>query len=643
MPQSLKPVQRCGATNNWNAALLAKRVSDVHIDTLLELSNYTIPVSDLASSEYWARCYDLLRFTLGYYGVEEVKPTAEETERDLESLLRLLALHRRFLITMLPKNNRIVKVGKAVGQSVSADCFVCICLNLACQLLIDPTLLDAETYDVSFVGASRLNMCVHGEAVPVARYSQQQLYTSWQLCADNWLSVDMHDTEAVLDLIDYRQALLYRTAQVMNAHFPLAAGEEGRDLFMLDMADRAAATGGTISSYVQWREIDEKSGRCGGVERSTRWVQEVLAFYSTTEMLLAIHFETVAPLTMAARPMRSYRSRLLLAFFGGEGAVTLEDASRFYDDSLVAFERFLSRERAAEIRDTTVARRLSKRVRKHMLSPAYKRVVLFGNGLMGHSGHNQLEKESLPKISRYHLTNNLHRIPMLDYVAGDLFPGTPGARDLALLAVFEQDILCANRNMKFGREAVLADYDLWRWLLPTPLTRAEEKHMGGCHESSLGNWEPARGTVFDPDDADTWCLPIRMRDKRMPAASMPCIVKLARNYYVYHHRVFYPCTGGGVVEAIFLWSLIVVSVCTNCEFRRGNPSRTDNVVDMGFLRPYLEDMVDAHVKRVPGPVRRVLDSRVPPEPGDVQDLDKDALLEHQRQAISRLFSRTRDL
>lgn len=614
----------------------------MHIDTLEELSNYTIPVDYLASSEYWARCYDLLLFTLGFYGIEdEAEDEARDPKaeaRDLDNLVRLLVQHRRFLLTMMPKNNQIVKVGKALGQSVSADCFVCMCLNMACQVLIDPQLQDEAAADTSFPAVRRLHMAVHGSAASITHYSQQQVYYSWQVCSEHWLSVDMHDQEALFDLIDYRQALLYRTAQIMIAHIPIAKGDESRDLFLLDMADRSAATGGTISSYVQWRE----DKNAGGVERSTRWVQEVLSFYSTTEMLTAIHAETVLPRTVAPSEAEAYRSQLLLAFFAGQGTVGLAEASSFYDVTVAAFERFLATDRAATIKDTTVARRLSKRIRKHMTPPSYKRIVLFGNGLMGHSGQNQLEKESLPKITRFHITGALHRFPMSDFVAGDLFPSVPGARDLALLAVFEQEILCANRNMKFGREVVLADYDLWRWLLPTPLTRAEDKHMGGYHESSIGTWEPDRGAQFRPD-SDDWCLPIRLRNRGGRASAMPCIVKLCRNYYVYHFGTFYPCERAGVSEAILLWILIIMSVCTGCEYRRAYRGRSDNAVDMGFLRPFLEGMVDARVKRVPAPVRRVLDSRIPSRPGDVQDMGKAAVSKRRREAISRLFASTRDV
>lgn len=623
---------RQGATNNWNAALLAKRVSDVHIDTLYELSNYTIPVDYLASSEYWARCYDLLLFTLGYYGSSE-RADIEEATDDLESLLRLFKLHRRFLIVMMPKNNQIVKVGKALGQSVTVDCFVCMCLNLACQALIDPGLQDEATYDASFPAARHLHMAVHGETVPIARYSQQQLYYSWQVCSENWLSVDMlRDEEALLDLIDYRQALLYRTAEIMIAHFPIERGQEDRTLYMLDMADRSPVSAGTISSYVQWSEEGT------GVERSTRWVQEVVSFYATTEMLLAMHVETVLP------KVRNVDPQLLLAFFsaGTElGAVGLAEAERFYRDTVRAFERFLVTERAEDIQDATVAKRLSKRIRKHMVPPPYKRIVLFGNGLMGHSDHNQLEKESLPKITRFHLTGALHRFTVCDFVAGDLFPDVPGARDLAIICVFEQEILCANRNMKFGREVVMADYDLWRWLLPTPLTRAEDKHMGGYHASSIGTWEPDRGARFRPD-SDDWCLPIRMRDTGSGRANaMPCIVKLCRNYYVYHFGAFYAVSG--IAEAILVWSLIIVTVCTGCEYRRAHRGRRDNVVDMGFLRPYLEKMIDHHVQKVPRPVRAVLQSRIPPRPGDVQDMGRTQVSAEQRKLISELFASTREL
>ena len=609
----LKPVRRQGAISQRHQKILESYVSPVNILGLRDVPGTKIPMHPLHSAEYFLRVNSLYEMNFGRCRIKGVG-TVQERRQRYDLLTEIFHRHREYLLVTFPTNNTLFESGDARGTSVTGLGFLCLCLNLVFQVEVGPKDLQRRSvHDCDFVDAARHRMAIHGRAMPISEYRQKDIYATWEVMSKRFREVDL---DHLSDMAEYRDQVLIRTAQII-----LHTEEE------VDVLDMSAESGRGYVLVAGSRATEHGQKTATLRQVSARFIQEVLCYYVATEMMLYARFEQVEDRLCGAEQKTQDMARMLrtcLVSSLGESTVPpvsdMVDLFKLWVDGV---RHHITETICASITNTAVVDALVHRLRDRFVAGGHGMLFRFENQLAPEADNDHLASKLYSPERRIFLAQLLPKNDLKYFVDTEYFAGEWSALpEYAVAFVWQQHLLTCVSDFSWADELLFEDYDTMGILFPTPQSSENEKR-GYYYTNSIERADAS--LVFEPETS-AWQLPVTMRGET------PAVVKLCRNYFVYHRDRFYAVAD--MCEAIAVWALIVVTQ-NGSAYQRHDGFE----VSMDFLMEFvLKRMVDVPREHLPHSLVVALDRYTYASPaGAVEDLDVD--LDDQDIAdISNLFA-----
>lgn len=579
---------RRGAVNKQYENLFASYESPVKIAGFLDLYHTTIPLFALDLADYAKAAHAHLQYVLGL-ACQDPESVCAPIERamaegkipgsdPMDFFTHLVVRYREFLIVTFKRTSRIEDTGAIRGTSQALLIFDLLLIVLLIQARINPALTASASYDTDYDAVTRNHIAIHGSAYPIASYTQSQVYKSWTVMSSRFLGVDLERDS--VDLMRFRMALLRRTADIVyTIETDPEEGSEYRR--MLDMAS-TKSTGYVFAA--------KRKRQC-----TPRFTVEIMAVYVQTEVLIHIYYEHILELTATPQVKASFAATLMhevvayhhRASDAGERRNEDEDEGEEEEDGAMftawtqAVRHHLSVVESEASKDYTAVERLVEDIREHSVPAGYRTRFRFDNYLMAVHELDQVEGALYSNEKRAFMRSYRHR-SMAFYCDGTRkFADDHMIKPLADLHMIQQFLLNNAIELLFIGEILFADYELDLVLLRTPETVSSEKR-GYFNVNNITAMNMQEDTLFEPHRLDVWQLPITMRNiPGKPEESMPAVIKLARQFYVYYDTTLYLVEDA--YEAFCLWMLIIIHKCCSHYVRRGR----GKTFDLSFLKFYV--------------------------------------------------------
>ena len=558
---------RSGAASRVNSNIMKNYESPVQFsnyhDLLLQRGLYVEPMHN---DEYCCTARQLLSQRLLQLG-DDPTPLMEGEHR---WLLELFTRMFKFLILMFPRHSQIGDVGDTMGVSCSLLMFDCMCLVLSCYVKLAGG-LDVATHsytDGSDVDLVKKLLCLHGPEVYISRYSQVQVFQSWELLARR--SRDTWPSEAVRT---FRWCLLLRTAD-------LCTHAERGDLLepMLDAQPH----------YCRVEEMED-GGRWKTI--SPRCQQEWLFFIVQTEIYYVAINDEILPLEYLVedkRPVQQYRDRRStekrylhpLDSTHRKGTEMCEKVlgqgctfRKISDAFLKHFDKTCD-----GTSNETFVKAMARRWADTLIYPGAKCYAFFQNKYSIAPDTSEVLRFLYSVALRTWIEHTLPRQSVRSFI-DDESTGYPVLADVGRSMLMQQIVGMHSSEIAWDEECYVDESKAATILLPAYCTRTNERGYQ-VNNTIQASFDLGETEVWSLDTyKNTWTVPIRDRDSR----KIPVVVRMCGMHWVYFDRQYYRCES--LCHAFVLWILFIVSY-TEGTYYRPNGDR----FDMGFMMSTLEEL-----------------------------------------------------
>jgi len=519
----------------------------------------------------------------------------------------IVAKFREFLMITFQKTSRIQDTGNVRGTSQAMLIFVNMLQVLLLQGYLRPSLVNADRYDTDYDTVVDNLMAVHGDALPIRKYTQSQVYRSLSLMADRFLRLDPE--RDFMNILSFRMRLLRRLAYIVN----LSESDDGQGYVNYRLLDMDPTPG---NGYVC---VDGCTRQC-----TPRYIVEAMTYYVQTERLIHMYMENMKGMMASTAQTQRFASKLFLSVMHERGVKDTEESvtSRekmgyfLFEKCAEAVRFFLMDTESKITNDHTAVERLANDIRNKMIPPGAHTQFRYSNYLMSADDHERLEGALYSDEKQYFVRSFRHREMAFFTCSLHTFVDNPDIRSRAGLHMIQQFILNQSIEMTFTEEILYEDYELSDVFMKTPETVANSAR-GYFSTNGISGLKIEEDMLFEPEDPEVWQLPITMRDFSGDTAheTMPCIIKLCMQFYVYYSGQLYKVENE--TAAFTLWVLIIIDRCRCKYVRRGRGGH----IDLSFLKFFvLQRMNDVDKDLLPSDIRSILDMRLGQHPvGGVHD------------------------